>query len=76
MKPARLSAVLAIATLPRFSPPPWPIPGPPVSEADIDLWLIAFPRMSPTSPRREWYVRCWHVRDKINRAKAAGRRPP
>ena len=77
MKPARLAAVLKFATLPSFKPAPhYPPRVPPATDAEIDLWLLAVPHMNPSSPRREWYVRCWQVHYKIHCAKAAGRWPP
>ncbi|TXC66018.1 hypothetical protein FSC37_09165 [Piscinibacter aquaticus] len=44
----------------------------PVTFEDVDAWLIAVPRIEPSSPRAAWYVRHWNVVEKIKAAKLRG----
>lgn len=44
----------------------------PVSFAEIDQWLLAVPRIDPSSPRAANYVRFYDVPGKIAAAKLAG----
>lgn len=43
-----------------------------VTADDVDLWLDSVPKLSPTSPRRENYIRQWDVVNKIKAAKLGG----
>lgn len=43
-----------------------------VSQADIDAWLIAVPRIDPRSPHAAAYVRDYNVVRKIRLAKSDG----
>ena len=44
----------------------------PVTWQEIDAWLLSVPRIEPSSPRAERYVKNWDVPGKIRRAKEAG----
>lgn len=44
----------------------------PVSLDDVLLWMLAVPRLAPTSPRFPAYVRDYRVPEKIRAAKLAG----
>jgi hypothetical protein len=44
-----------------------------VTQADIDAWLLAVPRLDLASPRAAAYVRQHNVAEKVARAKVAGR---
>jgi hypothetical protein len=44
----------------------------PVTQGDVDAWLMAVPRIPPDSPRAAYYVQAWCVVDKIKRAKLEG----
>lgn len=43
-----------------------------VTRKNVDDWLQAVPKMDPASPRRDWYVKNWNVREKIIAAKKNG----
>lgn len=44
----------------------------PITYQDVDAWLLAVPRLCPSSPRAAWYVKAYSVADKIAAAKIAG----
>lgn len=44
----------------------------PVTLDELLAWMLAVPRLPPTSPRFAWYVRGWNVIDKIRAAKESG----
>lgn len=44
----------------------------PVTHQDVAAWLIAVPRIDPSSPRAAAYVRAYSVPEKIARAKENG----
>lgn len=59
----------------RKDPAPLALPGfdtVQVTQADIDRWLIAVPRMDPASPRAAAYIRGYDVAGKVAAAKASG----
>jgi hypothetical protein len=49
---------------------------PPVTEADIELWLDSITTLSHTTFRRQAYRMAYRVEDKIRAAKLAGAWPP
>lgn len=44
----------------------------PISQAEIDLWIEAVPRLIPGTARAAWYCRAYDVPGKIRAAKLAG----
>ena len=44
----------------------------PVSQLDIDAWLIAVPGQQPGTQRARHYVLCYRVADKVAAAKIRG----
>lgn len=74
----RLAAITAAPKLGRWrrrDAIPLTLPGfdaPQVTQADIDRWLVAVPRIDPASPRAARYVTAYDVPAKIAAAKACG----
>lgn len=43
-----------------------------VTQADIDAWIEAVPRLQPGTARAAWYARAYDVPGKVARAKLSG----
>lgn len=45
---------------------------PTVTQPEIDAWLVAVPKLDPTSPRARLYIRAYDIAGKVARAKHSG----
>ena len=52
------------------------IDGIPVTQADIRLWLLTVPKLSPDGAYARYYAKNWDVAHKIARSKKQGAWPP
>lgn len=44
----------------------------PVTLADLDAWCDHLGKYWPCEWRKEWYIKCWNVADKVRGAKLDG----